>query len=48
MAFAEPMVATLAGIVIFKEALTLQNVLGIVMIFGAIVLLNIPLGKMKG
>lgn len=48
LAFAEPMVATLAGIVIFKEALNLQNVLGIVMIFGAIVLLNIPLGKMKG
>lgn len=44
LAFAEPMVATLAGIIIFKETLHLQNVLGIAMIFGAIVLLNIPLG----
>ena len=45
LAFAEPMVATLAGIVIFKEALHLQNVLGILMIFGAIVLLNLPVEK---
>lgn len=40
LAFAEPMVATLAGIVIFKEALQVQNAVGIGMIFGAIVLLN--------
>ena len=45
LAFAEPLVATLAGIVIFKEALQLQNALGIVLIFGAIVLLNVPLGR---
>ena len=45
LAFAEPMVATLAGIVIFKEALHLQNVMGILMIFGAIVLLNLPVEK---
>lgn len=45
LAFAEPMVATLAGIVNFKEALHLQNVMGILMIFGAIVLLNLPVEK---
>ena len=40
LAFAEPMVATLAGIVIFHEALQMQNVLGIGMILAAIVLLG--------
>ncbi len=43
LAFAEPMVATIAGILIFKENLHLQNALGILMIFLAIILLNIPL-----
>lgn len=42
LAFAEPMVATIAGILIFKEKLHLQNALGILMIFLAILLLNIP------
>lgn len=45
LAFAEPMVATIAGILIFKEALKMKNVLGIVLIFLAIVLLNIPIKK---
>lgn len=45
LAFAEPMVATIAGILIFKEVLHLKNALGIVLIFAAIVLLNIPLSK---
>lgn len=45
MAFAEPMVATVAGILIFKETLQLSNALGILLIFAAIVLLNIPLKK---
>ena len=40
LAFAEPMVATLAGIVIYHEALQVQNVLGIGMILAAIVLLG--------
>lgn len=40
LAFAEPMVATLAGIVIYHEALQIQNVLGIGMILAAIVLLG--------
>lgn len=47
LAFAEPMIATAAGIVIFSESLTLKNAAGILMIFAAIVLLNIPLGKSK-
>ena len=40
LAFAEPMVAALSGIVVFQEALTWQSALGIALIFGAIVLLN--------
>ena len=47
LAFAEPMIATAAGIVIFGESLTIKNAAGILMIFAAIVLLNIPLGKSK-
>lgn len=43
LAFAEPLVATVAGILIFKEQLHLQNALGILLIFLAILLLNIPL-----
>ncbi|MCH5316850.1 MAG: EamA family transporter [Eubacterium sp.] len=45
MAFAEPMVATVAGILIFKETLKLSNAIGILLIFAAIVLLNIPIKK---
>lgn len=45
LAFAEPMVATIAGILIFHEQLHLKNALGIGLIFGAIVLLNVPLHK---
>lgn len=48
LAFAEPMVATIAGILIFHEQLHLKNALGIGLIFGAIVLLNVPLHKQKG
>ena len=48
LAFAEPMVAAVAGIVIFSEPLHAKNVLGIVLIFAAIVLLNIPIGKGAG
>ena len=48
LAFAEPLVATAAGIVIFKEQMTLQNGLGIALIFAAILLLNLPVGGKKG
>lgn len=47
LAFAEPMVATIAGILIFHEQLHLKNAVGIGLIFGAIVLLNVPLHKQK-
>lgn len=43
LAFAEPMVATIAGIVIFKEKVNMQNALGIVLIFAAILLLDMRL-----
>lgn len=47
MAFTEPMVATIAGIVIFKEIPHLKNIVGILLIFLAIILLNIPIRKLK-
>ncbi len=46
LAFAEPMVATLAGILVFHEPLHLLNAAGIGLIFFAIVLLNTG-GKKK-
>lgn len=41
MAFVEPMVATLMGIIIFKEVLTMQNALGILLIFISVLILNL-------
>lgn len=40
LAFAEPMVAAMAGIVVFGERLRFENVLGILLIFTALVVLN--------
>lgn len=40
LAFAEPMVAAVAGILIFGEMLRLQNMIGIFLIFTALVILN--------
>ena len=40
MAFVEPLMATLVGIFVFNELLTFQNITGMVLIFAAIVLLN--------
>lgn len=40
LAFAEPMVATIVGIVVMHEPLTLPAVIGIGLIFGGIVILN--------
>ena len=37
----EPMVATLIGIVVFSEPLTLMSGMGIVLILSAVVLLNL-------
>lgn len=45
LAFAEPMVATIAGIVVFHEVLHVQNAMGILLIFLAIVLLNVRVRK---
>ena len=42
LAFAEPMVATLAGIVVYHERLHALNASGIALIFLAIVLLSVP------
>ncbi|MDO4491681.1 MAG: EamA family transporter [Lachnospiraceae bacterium] len=42
MAFIEPMVATICGIVIFKEAMTASNAIGILLIFLSVILLNLP------
>ncbi len=41
LAFAEPMVATISGILVYHEKLHLMNAVGIVLIFLAIVLLNV-------
>lgn len=41
MAFIEPMVASICGIIIFKESLTISNLAGIALIFASLVLLNI-------
>ena len=45
LAFAEPMVATLAGIVLFGETMSMKSAAGILLIFAAIVLLNMPLER---
>ncbi len=45
LAFAEPMVATVAGIVLFHETLTLRSAAGIILIFTAIILLSSPKGQ---
>ncbi len=47
LAFAEPMVAAVVGIVIFGEVLRWKNITGIFLIFLAIVLLNIPIRSDK-
>lgn len=45
LSFVEPLVATLAGILVFHEALTPQNGAGMAMIFCAVVLLNAKLKR---
>lgn len=41
MAFIEPMVATIVGVIIFKETLKISNILGILLIFVSICIINI-------
>ena len=40
LASVEPVVATLVGILIYKEEMSLQNVIGICLVLGSIVLIN--------
>lgn len=47
LATIEPMVATLIGIVVFHEYMTLMSVIGVVCIISAIVLLNLRLSQSK-
>ena len=44
MAFSEPLCATLAGVILFDETLTVKNIIGILCIFLSIVLINIKKG----
>lgn len=46
MAFIEPMVATLVGILIFSEGLTAQNITGIFLIFLSVLILNLKTRKL--
>lgn len=45
MAFIEPMVATIAGFIMYNESPTIGNILGIVLILTAVILLNIKFGR---
>ena len=45
MASIEPVVAALLGILIYKEVLSFATILGILMVLGAVVLLNVSDGK---
>lgn len=47
MAFAEPMTAALAGVLVFHETLGAGNIAGMLLIFIALILLNIQFGKHK-
>lgn len=45
LASVEPVVATLVGVLIYKEKMTLQNVVGICLVLGSIVLINMNIRK---
>lgn len=45
MAFVEPMVATLVGIMFFREVITLWNLFGISLIFCSVILLNLNFSR---
>ena len=48
VAFSEPMVATVAGFIIYNETPTVMDIIGIVMILFAIIRLNIDFSKKDG
>ncbi|MCR4579331.1 MAG: DMT family transporter [Treponema sp.] len=41
----EPLVGTMIGLLVWKEAFSVQKLAGIVLIFAAVIMLNIPFGK---
>lgn len=45
LASVEPVVATLVGVLIYKERMTVQNLVGICLVLGSIVLININIRK---
>ena len=45
LASVEPVVATLVGVVVYKETLNLWNVIGIGMVLFSIVLINVDLNR---
>ena len=45
LASIEPVMATLVGILIYKESMTMQNILGICMVIGSIILINLNIKK---
>lgn len=47
MAFSEPVIATLVGVFVFREAMTLGGVVGIVLIFISIIMLNMKKRQCK-
>ena len=47
MAFIEPMIATICGILVFGEKFTLGNLTGVVLILASIIFLNTKM-KIKG
>ena len=47
IAFIEPMVATIAGFIIYGEELTVANVLGIALILMSVILLNLDRGRLR-
>ncbi len=47
LTFVEPMVATIVGIGFFKEAMTSSSIIGIILIFISIILLNIKIGESR-
>lgn len=48
LASIEPVVATLVGIIVYKESMNFWNGLGICLVLGSIVLINIKVEKRKG
>ena len=48
IAVIEPVVATLIGTFVYKERLTLSGILGIILVLGAVIILNLRIGGRNG